>query len=235
MDEKDFIKRLNGVYRAVVVDNKDPEKLRRVKVKAQPTGTQVSDWVWPMLSTKRPPAIGTGCWVMYVGGDPEYPVWIGEFGEGNSAQGIFCHGSWHNTQTITALTANTAYPMQCDTIENEQGVTLVDQSKMTVQQSGAYNIQFSAQFDKSNENVQHAYIWLRKNGVNVPYSASQIAVQGSTSELIAAWNFHSTALAGDYFEVVVSVTNTSVFLPAVAASGIVPGIPSVILTINQIA
>jgi hypothetical protein len=134
-----------------------------------------------------------------------------------------------------ALATNTAYPMQCNVIELERGVTLVDQSKMTVEQSGVYNIQFSAQFDKSNANVQHAYIWLRKNGTDVEYSASKVAIQGSTAEFIASWNFHSTAEAGDYFEVVGSVTDTGVYLPATSASGVVPGIPSVILTINQIA
>lgn len=235
MEQRDFIKRLNGIYRAVVVDNRDPKNLRRIKVQAQPTGVQVSDWVWPVLSTNRPPAIGSGCWVMYQGGDPEYPVWIGEFGEQGLTQGLFCHGSWHNTESMYAEYVNTAYPMQCNVIDNEKGVTLVDQSKMVVGQSGVYNVQFSAQFDKSNANVEHAYIWLRKNGENVAYSASKVAIQGSTAEVIAAWNFHSPAIAGDYFEVVGSVTNTGVYLPAIPASGVVPGIPSVILTINQIA
>jgi len=235
VEQRDFIKRLNGIYRAVVVDNRDPKNLRRIKVQAQPTGVQVSDWVWPVLSTNRPPAIGSGCWVMYQGGDPEYPVWIGEFGEQGLTQGLFCHGSWHNTESMYAEYVNTAYPMQCNVIDNEKGVTLVDQSKMVVGQSGVYNVQFSAQFDKSNANVEHAYIWLRKNGENVAYSASKVAIQGSTAEVIAAWNFHSPAIAGDYFEVVGSVTNTGVYLPAIPASGVVPGIPSVILTINQIA
>ena len=234
----DIIKRLHGTYRAVVVDNRDPDKLRRIKVRVSTTGTSsaestVTNWIWPMISTKRPPAIGAGVYIFYVGGDPEYPVWIGEFGE--EPQGVFCHGSWHNTATMTAAVADTAYPMQCNVIEIENGVTLVNNSKMTVEQSGTYNIQFSAQFDKSSANVEHAYIWLRKNGTDVPYSASQVAVQGSTAEFIAAWNFFGEAEAGDYFEVVGSVTNTSVFLPAVAPSGVVPGIPSVILTITQIA
>jgi hypothetical protein len=185
------------------------------------------------MSTKRPPAKGSGVFIMYDGGDPDYPVWIGEFG--NDPPGIFCHGSWHNTQTMNAAAINTVYPMQCNVVEIENGVTLVDNSKMTVEQTGTYNIQFSAQFDKSSANVEHAYIWLRKNGVDVPYSASTVAVQGSTAEFIAAWNFFGEAKAGDYFQVVGSVTNTSVFLPAISASGVVPGIPSVILTITQVA
>jgi hypothetical protein len=230
------IKRLYGVYRAVVDDNNDPQNLRRLKVKVQSTSFNrdaTTNWIWPIVSTSRPPAIGGGVYVAYLGGDPDYPVWIGEFGD--SSKGLFCHGSWHNTQTMNAASINTVYPMQCNVVDIENGVTLVDNSKMRVEQEGTYNIQFSAQFDKSSANVEHAYIWLRKNGIDVPYSASKVAVQGSTAEFIAAWNFFSEAKAGDYFQVVGSVTNTNVFLPAIAASGVVPGIPSVILTITQVA
>ena len=228
------IKRLYGVYRGIVVDNNDPQNLRRLKVSTNtPTGTEVTNWIWPVLSTKRPPAKGSGVFVMYDGGDPDYPVWIGEFGD--TSQGVFCYGSWYNTATMNAAAINTVYPMQCNSITVESGVKLVSNSRMTVEQAGTYNIQFSAQFDKSNANTEHAYVWLRKNGSDVPYSASKMAVQGSTAEFIASWNFYSEAKAGDYFEVVGSVTNTGIFLPAIAASGVVPGVPSVILTINQVA
>lgn len=230
----DPTKRYDSIYRAVVKDNKDPKKLRRIKVSiTQLTGSETTEWVWPVLSTERPPAIGSGVYVYFVGGDPDYPVWIGEFGD--KPQGVFCYGAWYNTQTMNALAINTAYPMQCNSITIENGVKLVDKSKMTVEQSGTYNIQFSAQFDKANANTQHAYVWLKKNGVTVPYSASKLAVQGSTAEFVAAWNFYSEAKAGDYFQVVGSVTDTGVFLPAIAPNGVVPGVPSVILTINQIA
>ena len=77
----DFERKLPGIYRAIVHDNRDPKKLRRLKVKVTATGEQITNWIWPVISTKRPPAIGTGVYVMYIGGDPEYPVWIGEFGE----------------------------------------------------------------------------------------------------------------------------------------------------------
>jgi hypothetical protein len=231
----DSVKRLHGVYRAVVVDNKDPKNLRRLKVQSQATGVEITDWVWPIQSTAKPPVIGHGVFIMYQGGDPEFPLWVGEFGKSESNKGLFSYGAWHNTQTMNAAAINTVYPMQCNTVEVESGVKLVDLSKMKVDQAGTYNIQFSAQFDKSNANTEHAYIWLRKNGANIPYSASKVAIQGSTAEFIAAWNFYGVAKAGDYFEVVGSVTSTGIFLPAVAPSGVVPGIPSVILTITQVA
>jgi Type VI secretion system/phage-baseplate injector OB domain len=87
----DHIKRLNGHYRAIVQDNKDPQNLRRLKLKVQSTGfgpDTITDWVWPVENSGvvlTPPAIGQGVWVTYIGGDPEYPVWLGTFG---STKGI---------------------------------------------------------------------------------------------------------------------------------------------------
>jgi hypothetical protein len=81
----DPIKRYYGVYRAVVKDNKDPNKQRRIKVSiTQVTGNEITDWVWPMEPSSihtEVPVVGQGVWVTYIGGDPEYPVWLGSFGK----------------------------------------------------------------------------------------------------------------------------------------------------------
>jgi hypothetical protein len=80
----DSIKRLYGVYRGVVKDNKDPQNQRRLKVQVQTTGVEVTDWVWPIEPSSihtEVPVIGQGVWIAYIGGDPEYPVWSGAFGK----------------------------------------------------------------------------------------------------------------------------------------------------------
>ena len=74
---KDQVRRYHSVYRGIVRDIRDPQNLRRIKVSVpQVTGPEITDWIWPMLSTKKPPAVGNGVWVFYIGGDPDYPVWI---------------------------------------------------------------------------------------------------------------------------------------------------------------
>lgn len=77
-----------GIYRAVVKDNKDPKNLRRLKVVVpQITGDSVSNWIWPVERTPvtfELPEVGKGVWVFYVGGDPEYPIWMDTFGLGPS-------------------------------------------------------------------------------------------------------------------------------------------------------
>ena len=107
-------------------------------------------------------------------------------------------------------------------------------SKIYVAETGIYNIQFSAQFDKTAAASANIYIWLRQNGVDVPYTASKVVLQGSSAEIVPAWNFVLLMSANDYFEIAWSSTDTNVHVSAVApAAGppVIPGIPSVILTV----
>lgn len=234
----DVIKRLNGIYRASVVDNKDPDNLRRLKVMVQTTGLEqasVTNWIWPVISTKRPPAIGSGVYVLYVGGDPEYPVWIGEFGE--EPQGVFAYGSWFSTQDQTPAVINTAYAITVNNTDYEEGIKVVDGSKFTVDLNATYNFQFSLQLHSrggggSGHTVQ---IWLRKNGSNIDNSATRIDVPTNNPYQVAAWNFFIQLEKGDYIQLMWSSSNTNMAIEANTATSPAPAIPSVIATMNQIA
>jgi hypothetical protein len=103
----DYVKRLHGVYRAVIVDNKDPENLRRLRVQVQTTGSEITDWVWPVSPSSiqtEPPAIGQGVWISYIGGDPEYPIWLGVFGTNKSTNKQIFIKPLANTVSLTGLT-----------------------------------------------------------------------------------------------------------------------------------
>ena len=84
MIEQDHINRYYGIYRAVVSASNDPTGQRRLKlVVPQIHGNEVTAWAWPIQPsnmTIEVPTVGQGIWAMFVGGDPEFPVWFGEFG-----------------------------------------------------------------------------------------------------------------------------------------------------------
>ena len=101
----DKVERYYGVHRAIVKDTKDPQNLRRIKVSIpQVTGTETTDWVWPMVFTNLPPAVGSGTWIFYIGGDPEYPVWMGSFGKNQGKNKSIYIKPLENTVSLTGLT-----------------------------------------------------------------------------------------------------------------------------------
>jgi hypothetical protein len=144
------------------------------------------------------------------------------------------YGSFYDTTTQTAAAINTAYAMTFNTVDLSSGVTRgTPTSRIYVDTLNVYNVQFSAQVDKTAGGVGLVWIWLRKNGVNVPDSAGQIRIQGNNAEVLAAWNYIIQLNAGDYIELMWEVDDTSVILLAEAASAVHPSIPSIILTVTN--
>jgi hypothetical protein len=143
------------------------------------------------------------------------------------------YGSWYDDATQTA-TVNTPTKMILGH-GSGNGITKISNTDFEVSESGTYNIQFSAQLDQSSGAPHHIYIWLRKNGTDVPWSASEVAIQGSLAETVAAWNWFESMNAGDEISIMYYFDNANVQIKAVAPTALKPGIPSVILTMNKIA
>ena len=144
------------------------------------------------------------------------------------------YGYFYDTTTQTAASINTAYGMTLNSVGFSRGVTIgTPTSRIYVDRPGLYNIQFSAQLDKISGGTAFIYIWLRHNGVDVDYSATQIRIQGNNAEIVAAWNFIQLMNTGDYFELMWSTDDVDCQLLATAASAPVPSIPSVILTVTN--
>ena len=143
----------------------------------------------------------------------------------------FPYGAFHDTTTQTAAATGTAYAVTFNSTDLSNDVSIGSPtSKIVVANAGIYNFQFSLQLDKASGAAGHTYIWARVNGVDVPYSASEVAIQGTTAEAIPAWNFVLSMNATDYFQLMWSVDDTNIQLKAVGATAPVPAIPSVILT-----
>ena len=146
------------------------------------------------------------------------------------------HGSYHDTTTQTNPVANAVNLFTYNSVSSQFQIGLGSPtSKVYVIDTGLYNFQFSAQLDKTGGSASEVYIWPRVNGVNVPDSATRIVINGPNSEVVPAWNFFLVMQAGDYFELAWQSSDTAVIAPAVSPSGNIPGIPSVILTVNWVS
>jgi len=144
------------------------------------------------------------------------------------------YGSFYDTTTQTAAAINTAYAITFNTTDLSYGVTVGSPtSRIYVDRPNVYNVQFSAQLDKTSGGVGLVWIWLRKNGVDVADSAGQVRIQGNDAELVTAWNYLVQLNAGDYIEIMWEVDDTSVQILYDAATAVHPAIPSVILTVTD--
>jgi hypothetical protein len=114
---------------------------------------------------------------------------------------------FYDTTTQTAAVINTAYGITFNTTDLSYGVTVGSPtSRIYIDRPNVYNVQFSAQVDKTAGGVGLVWIWLRKNGVNVPDSSGQIRIQGNNAEVVVGWNYIIELNSGDYIELMWKLT-----------------------------
>ena len=142
------------------------------------------------------------------------------------------YGSFYDTTTQTATVINTATAITFNTTDLSNGVYIGSPtSRVYVDTPGIYNYDMSFQLDKTSGGVGSFYIWFRLNGVDVANSASYIQIQGNNHEIFSSLNYFFDLNAGDYVEIMFSVSTLSVEVAAFAAAAPVPAIPSIILTV----
>lgn len=148
---------------------------------------------------------------------------------------ILHYGAFSDTTTQTITSIDTAYAMTFNTTDEANGVSIGSPiSRIVVAEQGVYNVQFSAQLDKTSGAAANIHIWLRKNGTNVPNTASKVAIQGTSAETVAAWNFVIQLEPSNYVELMWSSDDANVVLLAASATSVWPAIPSVICTVTQV-
>ena len=146
------------------------------------------------------------------------------------------HGSFYDTTTQTNPVADAENLMTFDSVVMAYGTKIGSPtSRIYVAETGVYNIQFSAQMDKSGGGADPAYIWLKVNGTTVANTASKIVISGPNAETIAAWNFVIILTGNSYFELAWSSPDTTMLILHEAAADPVPAIPSVILTVTWVS
>jgi hypothetical protein len=146
------------------------------------------------------------------------------------------HASYFDTTTQTNPVADAVNLFTYNSVVTQQAVIRgVPTSRIFVAQTGIYNFQFSAQLDKTGGSASAVYIWPRINGVNLPDSATKIVIDGPNNEIVAAWNFVLVLEANDYFELAWQSSDTNVVIPYVAATGNIPAIPSIIMTVTWVS
>jgi hypothetical protein len=141
----------------------------------------------------------------------------------------FPYGSFQDFTSQTIASTTTAYVMTINTTDYSYGVNIVDGSKITFDNYGTFNIQWSGQFQNTSSAEQDVTVWIRKNGVDVVGSSGFITVppkHGSTNgHTIASWNYILNFKPNDYLQFAWQAESTAISLHTYAA-GTTPTTPS---------
>jgi hypothetical protein len=143
-------------------------------------------------------------------------------------------GSFYDTQTQTTL-ANTPTPMRIRNNVLANDCSIVDFTKITTNQTGVFNVQFSAQLYRTSGGTNaHVDIWFSLNGVNIDNSNTRITIANNSHYLVASWNFVLAMSENDYIEIMWMPSVNTIQLQTEAEQPLHPATPSVIATFNRI-
>ena len=154
----------------------------------------------------------------------------------------FPYGAFSSDQD-QSTTANTATLMTLNTTDFANQVS-ISSSKITVVNAGIYNLQFSAQFQNTDNQIQDISIWLKQNGVDIPGSTGFVSIParksasaGEEAHEIIGWNYYLQMQANDYVEIWWSTTLASVTIQYYPTSTgpVRPATQSVVATMSFVS
>jgi hypothetical protein len=145
-------------------------------------------------------------------------------------------GTFYDTTIQTNPVASQVNVMSFDSTDISDGVRITNNSHIEILHTGNFNIQFSAQCEKTDAGDDELDIWLRKNGNDLDWTNTRLWVEGNNAKHVAAWNWVVSCVANDYFEIAWSSPDSAMRLYAEGpqTNPTRPAIPSVILTVSQV-
>jgi hypothetical protein len=152
------------------------------------------------------------------------------------------YGAFQDSTDQTAANTTTAYAVTFNTTDFSNGVTIASGSRITVADSGIWNLQFSIQLTNTTNSSQDVDIWFRVNGTNAANSNSRFGFAprkgaGDPYHTIAAMNYFLSLNASDYVEIMWRTTDIGVQIEQYAAgtSPTRPAVPSAIVTMSFVS
>ena len=156
----------------------------------------------------------------------------------NGGQFIDCpNGLFFDLGTYSPALINTGYPLEFKVAYLSNAVRVVDNTKITVDIPGVYNVQFSSAITSTNSSLKTVWVWIRRNGTDVGYSTNEYTVSGSGTDTIISWQFNIDLDIGEYIEMVWGADSTNVQIATTPPTPPAPhpGIPANVIAVNFIS
>ena len=158
----------------------------------------------------------------------------------SAASNNYPYGTFEERADITFATANTPQVLDLSESEYTIGMSLAS-NRITVDYAGIYDVDISALISNQNNQIQDAFIWVRKNGTDVPHSATKFSVieshGGVEGHMPVAVNHPLELEEDDYIEIVAAVVDTDVRLEYRAAQTspfTMPSVPALMVNLQMI-
>lgn len=145
------------------------------------------------------------------------------------------YGVFNRTTDFVPVAANTAYAIPFTSTALSNGISIGSPaSQIVVIQSGLYNISCTLQYSSSNASQKNAYVWIRKNGVDIPQSSriTTLNLNGGYSTVLTSETV--SLAANDYIEIMFATTDTAVTVAAAPTTAFAPGSPAANLLVTQV-
>lgn len=142
-------------------------------------------------------------------------------------------GLFYSTTNQTVASVNTGYPVEFENtyIGNiGNGVSIVNNTQITVSAAGMYSFQVTMQAKKSNAATAQVLTWINKNGTDVPYGSQENSIKGN-DDIALHWNFSIDLTAGQYIEMYWATNDIDLTLLTTAPATPHPGIPSAVVAV----
>lgn len=125
-----------------------------------------------------------------------------------------------------------------DTTETANGVTLVSGTQLRVDEPGVYAFNISPQLYHPGGTAQTIHFWLRKNGLDIPRSASSLEMGNNDNRTLPFFEAIIPMNAGDFIEwAFYAVPGTNISLeafPAQTTPPVFPSNPSIIANVKRL-
>jgi hypothetical protein len=145
------------------------------------------------------------------------------------------YGSFYSTQNQAGV-ANQIQIVTHNVTDFASGVSIVSGSQITFAEAGIYTLISTMQYQETGGGTATITGWLRKNGVDVADSATDLKLKGNGDRDLYAINYFVSVSAGDYVEFCWSSNDvdTEILYIAPRTSPTRPAVPSVITTVNRV-
>ena len=145
------------------------------------------------------------------------------------------NGLFFDLGTYSPAAINTGYPLEFKQTYLSNGITIVDNTKLTVEYAGVYNFQYSSAVTSSNASTKTVWLWITRSGVTIGYSTNAYTVSGSGTATIISWNFNIDLDKGEYIELYWGADDTTVEISTTPPTAPHPGIPANVVAVNFVS